>query len=772
MKKVIPLFLLFVAVAADAMCQIAIGAWRDHFSYNKSIKVCCADKRVYVAANMGLYYYDTDDNTINRLNKMRGCSDVGISTIAYDPASRYLVVAYKNSNIDIIDKNDKVRNLNDIKRNDIGGDKTVNSITFRNRCAYLSCAFGVVVIDMDRCEIKETYYLGPDGTYLNINDVAFTDSLIVAATDDGIMSARIDNPHLNIVYNWTLDENSLLAGQKVRMLGLAPDGKLLALAESATDTAVYRETAPISFVPWVAGDIRFIRVSHGKTLVAEKQNLSIYGADYQLEHSLGSFGWIDMKANDAELSADGMLRVAHDWYSLVSCNPSSPDGTESYLLPDGPESDNVFSLTSWNDEMMACPGGHTTTYSGVYLPAGMEIFSNEDWHRLQDPQGFLQGKLDLLRVTVNPRNSRRKAAVVWNYGIAEIEDNKVVAFYDQDNSDGALVQYSQGGYTALMTSGVAYDRQANLWITVTLQPNGLAVRRSNGTWQNFNTQDMVGGYFLDNIICDSINNIKVFWGTANRIFLHDGDSKSAYIDPNNGARLQTSAVNCVVQDHSGNLWVGTNKGVKVVYDLSRAFQNGGNGEKSPVTCSNILYNENGINEYLLAYENITCIAVDGANRKWIGTATGGLYLLSANGLEQIEHFTSSNSSLLSDKVIALSVMPWSGELFIGTDRGLQSYRSTATYATAEPQDEVYAFPNPVREDYDGPIAIKGFTRNGLVHITDAAGHTVYSTRANGGQAIWYGRTNSGKKVASGVYYVFASAENGDMRSVGKVLIIR
>ena len=174
----------------------------------------------------------------------------------------------------------------------------------------------------------------------------------------------------------------------------------------------------------------------------------------------------------------------------------------------------------------------------------------------------------------------------------------------------------------------------------------------------------------------------------------------------------------------------------------------------------------------MAYESITCIAVDGANRKWVGTSTGGLYLLSANGQQQLEHFTTANSPLFNDKILSIGIMPWSGEVLVATADGLQGYRSTATYADDEPQETLYVFPNPVRPDYDGLIAIKGFTRNALVHITDAAGHTVYSTRANGGEAIWDGRTLSGEPVASGVYYVFGSAADGNHRSATKILIIR
>ena len=174
----------------------------------------------------------------------------------------------------------------------------------------------------------------------------------------------------------------------------------------------------------------------------------------------------------------------------------------------------------------------------------------------------------------------------------------------------------------------------------------------------------------------------------------------------------------------------------------------------------------------MAYESITCMAVDGANRKWVGTANNGLYLISANGLEQLHHFTTANSPLASDKIVALTVYPESGVLFVGTDKGLQSYRSTATGADVFPSSDIHAFPNPVRPGFDGVVSIKGFTRDALVHITDARGHVVFSTTAQGGQAEWNCLTRSGDRAASGTYFVFASDQYGTMRSVAKILIIR
>ena len=768
-KWVILLFALVNVLTLNA--QLAVGKWRDHFSYYELHKVQQIGSQIYCSANGGLFYYDLDDLTVNRVNKTTGLNDVGISTFAYDETSKSIIVAYNNANIDII-RDDKIINISDIKRSNIGGNKSINSIRFEGSNAYLACGFGIVVVDLVRNEIKETYYLGTDGAYLNINDIAFTDSLIVAATNDGIMCAAKNSTFLNIVTNWTQDVSSLLAGQTVTRLETDENGTLMAMAFSGgSDTTVYRQNGTLVFAPLTSGNIRNIKYSQGKLLVCFDDHIAIYDNQFNLEREVNDLDWMKMEANDAELSKDGSLWIAHRWaaLALVELNNNLKLNT---FHPQGPSSDNGFRLTAFDNDLLVSPGGHTTTYSGVYLPANLYTFRNGDWKSLDDPNKMLDGITDIIDVAVNPRNNKVRLAAAWRSGIVEITDGKGTNIDNETHSDGALQPYVQGDYTALFTGAVAYDGKGNAWITNSLKSNGLAVLKNDGSWQSFNTQAMVAGSDIDHIVWDSINNLKLFWGRANKVFVHDGEGQMAYIDPNIGAKLETSTVNALAQDHNGNIWMGTNKGIKVIYNLSSVFQNGGNGERSPVSCNNILYNENGINEYLMAYESITAIVVDGANRKWVGTSTGGLYLLSANGLEQIEHFTAANSPLFSDKIIALAVMPWSGELFIITDKGMQSFRATATFAFSEPLEDIHAFPNPVRPGYDGLIAIKGFTRNAIVHITDAAGNTVFSTRANGGQAIWNGCTFDGKRVASGVYYVFASADDGSMRSATKILVVK
>lgn len=751
----------------SAQGQTAVGHWRDCLDYSWTNHVTYAGDRIFAAARGGIFCYDFEDNTLTRLCKGKGLNDVGIATMNYDPVTKCLVVAYNNSNVDLI-IDGQTYNLSDIKRSEISGDKSIYHVRFANRRAYLTTGFGVVVVNLDRQEIKETWYLGAGGSYTAVYDIAFMTDSLYAATGEGLKRLSRNETHPTVSDRWDVDHRL----DDMTLFELAVVGSHLLVAANSYMPGVdnlYTKT-DTGFVLIYSDELHSLHVGGGYLAVSTATSVRSYDTAMNYLGEVSNYYWGGLVPNDAVYGSDGTLWVAHQWEGIIGLHP---DGTEEYHAPDGPSSgDNTYRLVPFNYRMMLCPGGHSSIYANTYLSPNLFTALGRQWSLLDKSNGALDGMADLLDVAVNPRDTNELVAALWGYGLASIRDNQVQAFYNTSTTGGALVPFTSGSYSRLNTGAVSFDRKGDLWVLNSHSTHALAVRRTDGSWESFSTQAMVSTPEVDKLVCDSITGYKWFCGRSNTIYVHDGSSHMAKVNPNNGSKLSTDAVTALVQDQNGNIWIGTNKGIKVIYDGYKAFQNGGNGEVSPVTCANITITNGEFAEYLMAYESITAIAVDGANRKWVGTANGGLYLISANGLEQLEHFTTVNSPLFSDKIIAIGINERTGEVYIGTDRGLQVYRGTATYAESFPLDKVYAFPNPVRPDYDGPIAIKGFTRNGIVHITDAAGHTVYSTTANGGQAIWNGRTQSGERVASGVYYVFASDAQGDNRSVAKILIIR
>ena len=763
------LLLLFnfqFSIFNSAYAQTAIGQWRDCLDYSMVLHVEPAGRNVYAAARGGLFCYDTVTGAVTRMNKTTGLSDAGIATIAYDTASRMLVVAYNNSNIDLV-KGGKVYNLSDIKRSSISGDKSIYRIRFRDGKAWVATGFGIVVVDLLRHEVKETCYIGSGGAYTVVSDLVFSPDSIYAATAEGLKRVAVSEPHPTISERWTADTR--LPGVTITMLDYFA-GHLLAggFTYDPGQLTLYRLDS-LAVTGWNGGVVRSMHVGGGYVTLCHEESVVRYDSLMQRVDSLTAYDWGALSCFDAVYTDSTTLWVGHEWGGMFRMRPSG----STYLLPDGPASaDNSYRLVPFNYRMMLCPGGHTTVYANAYISPNLLTATGLQWRMLDNGNGMLNGCSDLVDVAVNPMDTTELVAAFWGHGVASIRDYRVQTFYDENSTGGALTPYVVGDYSTLRTGAVAFDNRGNLWTLLSNSNYALAKRGTDGTWSRYSTVLMASQPSVDKLVWDSITGYLWFCGRENMIYVHDGQSRMAKVSPNNGSKLSTDDVTALVQDRSGNLWLGTNKGIKVIYNGSSAFKNGGNGEYSPVTCNNITITNGQFSEYLMAYESITSIAVDGANRKWVGTSSGGLYLISSNGMEQLEHFTAENSPLFSNKIITLGVQPRTGEVYIGTDQGLQVYRSTATYAESFPLDDIHAFPNPVRPDYDGPIAIKGFTRDGLVHITDASGHTVYSTQALGGQAVWNGRTVNGERVASGVYYVFASDDEGNNRSVTKILVIR
>ena len=758
--------------------QPAIGEWQDHNSFVRVNRVWATSKGVYAATRSAMFRFDRKDSTITAMTKVEGLTDVGISTFAYDEEHDGWVVAYNNSSIDFC-YGDKVYNMADIRNSHIGGDKQVYNIRFNGNKVYLATGFGIVVADKGRHEIEETYYIGENGEQCAVYDVAFTDRLIVAGTDRGLMYAPKGSNRLHVYSEWVYDTVTPLRGMSVRMLDVSRNRLLAAACVNNPDslTPFYQLAADdwSGWGSWATGRLTSMKCRQGHIMLNRFTRIELYDEDYLLDEVVENLPTYGVYALDADRDADGTLWLGHPWGGLLRV-PENRERAYRYS-PAGPYNDDyVYSLTATADKIYLCPGGKKPTYESLYLEGSLSIFDNQKWANVSG--GTLGADYqDILYVAVDPIDNNHLSASAWGHGRVDIQDNQVTTLYYGSNTEGALAPYRSGNYTHHRVSGVAYENQGNLWITNSLVDKGLAVRYRSGEWRSFDISAMMQGISgekreIDKIVWDSVRGYKWFVGRANRIYIHDGEDKMAYVNPNNGSKLETHTVTCLVQDRSGDIWFGTDKGLKVIYDGYRAFTNGGRGEQSPVTCSNILYNEDGINEYLMAYESITCMAVDGANRKWVGTSNNGLYLISANGLEQLHHFTTANSPLNSDKIVALAVHPETGVVYVGTNMGLQSYRSTATVADTYPAFDVHAFPNPVRPEYDGPIAIKGFTRDALVHVTDARGHVVFSTTAHGGQAIWDGKTIQGQRVASGTYFVFASDQMGNMRSVAKILIVR
>jgi hypothetical protein len=727
MKKL--LFLLFpLFIQAQ---DVPIGFWKDYQSYTNTSYITQAKSKIYCVTNGGLFYLNRDDNTLNRLSKVSGLSDIGVKKIAYYDSSETTIITYENCNIDLI-KEGRIINISDIKRKEIIGNKLINNITIKKGIAYLSCTFGLVLLDLEKEEIKDTYRIGENGNFVGINSCAFNEQNIFVASEGGIYSADIHSTSLFDFNSWELDTNRTENYWNIFSIGDSIwtgdsnsfyNNNLLFIANN--DTVLIYENL----------------LTNPDTLIDNKLKYIQY-----IYHDIEENTWIADSEN-------GLLQFINFNY-------------QGNFIPEGPTINDTYSLEYENNTLYMCHGGHINFSSQGKIYDGVSIRKNYDeWINYN----YTAIGIDVLEVAV--KNGTEYYAS-WRDGLSEIKNGELVIRYDNDNTNGAL-ETTGSSNNRIKISDLKFDDNGNLWGLNSEVNHPLFVKTKDNEWFSFGMNQDRLGLFFDDLIIDQYNQK---WGILVRGGLFVYNDNNTISDANDDqykilknsvgqGNLPSMGVYSIAEDLDGEIWVGTDKGIGIFYNPSAIFS-GNNFDAQQV-----LIQEGDYGQYLLSEEKIKCITIDGANRKWIGTEKTGVFLISEDGMEEIQHFTAENSPLFSNNIYDITINPENGEVFIGTEKGLISYRSDATTGV-KTQEETHVFPNPVRETYNGPIAINGLITNANIKITDIDGNLVFEDFAKGGQAIWNGKNKNGERASTGVYLVFSTDINGLEKMVSKILFVK
>jgi len=766
------LFLLPVVLFSFPLFgQVAIGQWRDHLPYNKGVQVADAGEWIYAASESGLFQYHKEEGDIVRASKATGLSDIGFTSIVWSDENNTLIIAYDNANIDLI-QDGRIINIPDIRNKPILGLKTINNIHVDGDYAYLACGFGLVVLDVIKHEVKDTYTVGANGSTVNVNDVVVTGDRLYAATESGLLYGSLSGVNLADFANWNIVDD-IPAGEYMTCTWFNNIMYASLAVEDAIDTLYWNQGGQWGrfSLGGEPEEIRSLESTEDRLIVVTNQASIEYKSDESwLRVATGYGNNLYSSPNHATIDNDNVMWIADRLWGLIRYGE---DFSYSLITVNGPSGPTSTDIDIWDGNCYVASGSVTPTWGNGYNSQGVFVFKDNEWSAIR-PGSFEQtsGTRDYVRVSVDPFDSKRVYVASYGSGVIEYYDDQFSAFYDTSNSTLEDLPSYPGNIRCV---DVEIDRATgNLWVSNGEAENTIHLKEPNGTWHGFKMQ----GADVLTLADIAIDNAGQAWVMAPRgkglfVFSHGGtldnpnDDQSIRLTQSTGnGNLVSSDVLCLAADLDGEIWVGTNSGISVFYSPESVFSGG------DFDAQQILIEQDGYTQYLLENESITVIEVDGANRKWIGTASSGVFLLSDDGTEQIHHFTSDNSPLFSDQITAIGVDHLSGEVFIGTDKGIISYKSTATWGGQEfEKAEVYAYPNPVQPDYDGLIAIKGLVRDADVKITDAAGDVVYATTAEGGQAIWDGNRITGGRAQSGVYLVFASNEDGKETFVTKILFI-
>lgn len=761
--------ILFSGVSSAFSQQVPIGHWRDELPYTLVNSVTDAGTRIYASTPYAVFYFDKEDNTVVRITKISGLSDIGISSINYSKEYQTLVIAYSNANIDLI-RNNAIINISDIKRKPILGNKTINNIFFIGKDAYLSCGFGIVVLDISKEEIRDTYYIGKDGSQINV--LAMTkdqNDTLFAATEKGIYKAWAKDPNLANFASWRKD--SAIDSTATYNTITSFEGKVFVnkkVASAATDT-IYSYSNGL----WQRWELeQYNPVMHLESndkylLVAYNYFVKVFNTGFDLFTTVPDSQYPQMAIADK----DGLMWVGDTYSGLLSFDPATY--AVNHVNLSGPTTALAFSMASNGNDLYIAPGGRDASFIPIYTAPQIYHFNNTDWKNLS---GYNNPKMnqthDVVTIAIDPNNSRHVFAGTYGTGLLELINDSVIGRYTYGNS--TLRNHSASDTADIRVGGITFDSKGNLWV-VTSHNNSCLSMKSGAKWTGFNIP-RVNENDLGQILVDKHGQkwIQMRYGNMNpnSIMVFDdngtpenpGDDQSVLLNSSVGSgNIPGTTVLAMAEDKKGEIWIGTEKGIAVFYSPENVFS-GQNFD-----AQRILVTQGSYVQYLLENETVTSIAVDGANQKWVGTDRGGVFLFSEDGTKQIYHFTAENSPLLSDRITCIALNK-DGDVFYATDKGVVSFRAPATPG-GDTNENVYAFPNPVREDFDGYIAVKGLVSNAQVRITDINGTLVFSTRAEGGQAVWDGKNFDGKKARSGVYLVFAANDTGSEKVVTKILII-
>lgn len=766
-SKVLLLLLLQINFSFS---QIAVGQWRDHLPYSNALKVAEGDNKIYCSTDNAVFYYDKSDNSLNKLTKVNGLSDIGISAMSFDNKNNVLLIGYSNGNIDLVYKS-TVYNVSDIKRKLFSGSKSINNFYNINNYSYVSTGFGIVVLDILNKEIKETYFIAENGNKINVNEIASDGNTIAAATEAGVYSSSLNGVNLSDFNNWEKWNflpkkdsvfNSIVYFSSKYILSF--DSQILngdSIYLVSNSTWQYFDTDPHT--------IYSLSVSNNKLLINNSNKIQIFNEQLVLTNSITDFYLSPLYVKYSIFDKDNVLWIADKRNGLVKQSGSNFER----FIPNGPSNNRVVSISVEGSNLFAAAGGKNGSWGNLWNSGELHVFKEEEWKSYNGGNNSgLGGILDIVKVLVNPSNSAQTYAASWGYGLLELNGTDVVARYKDDNSSLQSIFPGQNYYRI---HGLALDANNNLWVTNSQVEKPFSVKTSTGNWYAFNYSSYINTDYVGDIIVTK-DNYK--WSILPRgVGLFAFDEKGTYenqeddeykkfavLDEN--GQIITNDIYSIAEDYEGQIYVGTNKGIVVYYNPENVFS----GENFYAHRIIIPSEIEGQAAYLLENELITSIVIDGANRKWIGTESSGIFLMSEDLSEEIHHFTIENSPLLSNNITSIAIDNITGEVFIGTEKGIISYKGTATKGS-DNFEKVYTYPNPVRENYNGPITISGLVANSDVKITDISGNLVYETKSEGGQAIWYGKNFEGRKVNTGIYLVFSTNSDGTKTNVTKILVI-
>lgn len=761
---IVALFITILTLNTQAQ-DIPIGTWRTHFAYNKAKTGVVYKNKVFVVCELGLFSYDTLSGVYKKYTKDDGLSGYEISKLAYDTKNNCLIILHNDGKIDLL-KNDQFTNILSFYKYDFSGSKLTNSILVKEGIAYLSTDAGLLVLDVAKQTINETYYnIGPNAKGVSVNSAIFQNDSLFIATNMGVLGAKFSQSvNLKDFQNWQLfnsDASNKSASSIIEYKNVL---------YSIMDYKIYHRDG--------SGFIYDSLLNRYHTnglfgIINYKDYLNINYIDqsviYNSDKNPGSrFSGTNIK--DVYVNEDKLYVFSGDSGLGIWNNK---DSKFIYKYPSSPRFNLTSRLRFFENKLYVAPG-RLAPISVTFLDdPGFYFFDNYNWTNVK----LNTGGNNALKSIFDFHIKNDTIIMAAFNGVIKMNKNTLLGtLYNATNS---TLRPPGGSGDFFIMSSLAEDSKGNVFCTQGFQDEGYnsfyKVSPVAGNQYVGYTQDKDNGRLTRHIMiddndykwltpCDFLFDSKPFYGKGITVYNDNYTSKYKVLTADAGkGKLTSNKVNWSCKTLNGEIWLATNNGISVIDDPTSIFKN------SYIPDSRVpVYDSRA----LLRNKIVNVITVDAANRKWITTENEGVWLFSVNGDSLISRFTTENSSLPSNIVYDIAINPENGEVYFATEKGLVSYRGDATEAnTEEMKLKVKVFPNPVVASYSGSIGISGLAENAIVKITDVTGKLVYETKANGGMATWNACDYNGRRVDSGVYVVFSATVEGQIGIVTKIVVM-
>ncbi|MCS7028343.1 MAG: T9SS type A sorting domain-containing protein [Bacteroidia bacterium] len=739
--------------------------WHNYATPRFAYQIESYKDRVYMRTTRGIYVYHPGTQRGKMLTRVEGLSSVEYSAMGIQEDIGVLVGS-KEGYVDIIDGEEVKYRILDIQRSNFT-NKQITCFAQYNQLCLIGTAFGIVVYNFERYEVKETYTkLGSFNSNTQVNSIAVLKDTLFAATSSGIAYAPLQGTNLLNPASWSnvpvhlglpaggikqiVNYNDTLYTYKGDSIFYKPTYRKEWLLLDTIPNLIRLHVQPNEMlILFAVHQVMRYKHKNSKSIIENVYNPIPFASD--VTYQSGDYYLSDIYTGLYRFPENGAI------YRVVT---NTIDAGDSKLL-------------AWKDgKLWVGTGGYSATGMPLFSSEGVFYYNGKQWNKFDkgnNPFPFAN-VYDTYRIYA-PKNYDgiffsaffgpfiKEAGGLIEYKNNTFYHYNIVQGLGRKNV-GATIDIYGNLWTASYAIVASGDSSAAAEVCVRTKDNqwiklkGLAGNNDN----LFGIMSDANGYKWFILRSDPNNNSILVYddrGTPANL----SDDRFRYLSVEN-AGLANKNVKCIVEDLNGEIWIGTEQGISVFYNPANIFSNSTKAQ-CPVNNQRCLLNS----------EVINCIVVDGSNRKWIGT-TNGLWLFSSDGTREIYYFNKDNSPLFSNNVLDIAINNNTGEVYISTDLGLLSFMGDSTHAEPDEMGDLFVYPNPFKPSEHEYLSLQGTVRDADVKIMDINGKLVKATVANGGTVVWDGKDKTGNYVNTGIYVILVSDKTGKVRGITKFAYIR